>query len=155
MAFSAAAVNDLFAAVVSHAQTLGVFDRVNQHEPKSAPGAGLSCSFWLESVKPEGRASGVNITSGVITISARVYQSFLSKPEDGIDPNVLSAVSALLNAYSGDFTLGDTVMAVDLLGMYGTSLSAQAGYLEQDGKMFRVMECTVPIIVDDIWGQAS
>jgi hypothetical protein len=43
---------------------------------------------------------------------------------------------------------------VDLLGSAGAPLSAQAGYLNQDGRLFRVMTLTLPIIVNDVWDQA-
>lgn len=154
MTFDAAAIDALFAAVTSKALSLAVFDRVTGHEPKNAPGRGLSCAFWLESVRPAGRASGLNITSGVITFGARIYQSFLTKPEDGIDPDVLAAASALLAAYSGSFTLSGTVLAIDLLGAYGPPLGLQAGYTEQDGKHFRITDITIPIVIADLWGQA-
>jgi hypothetical protein len=43
---------------------------------------------------------------------------------------------------------------VDLLGQFGTPLSAQAGYVNQDGRLFRIMTITLPLVVNDVWGQA-
>jgi len=34
-------------------------------------------------------------------------------------------------------------------------LSALAGYLNQDGKLYRVMTVTLPIIINDIWAQVA
>lgn len=153
MAFDAAAVQALFGAVQTHAQTLGLFERVNSHEPKNAPGRGLSASIWVQAIGPVARVSGLAATSGRVELHVRVYASMLKEPQDSIDPEILAAVSALLAEYSGAFTLGGTVLEVDLLGAYGTALSAQAGYLSQDGKFFRVMVVVLPIIIDNIWGQ--
>jgi hypothetical protein len=153
--FNAAAVSALFSAAVSEAQALGIFARVNQHEPKNAPGAQLSCSFWVGGIKPVPAASGLNATSGVVTLNARIYASFLAKPEDATDPLILSAACALLNAYSGGFTLGETVRDIDLLGQYGEALSATAAYMEQDGKLFRVMEVTIPVVISDLFTQEA
>ena len=155
MAFGAAAVQGLFDAAQTHAQTLGLFDRVNTHEPKNAPGRGVSASIWVQSIAPVARATGLAATSGRVELHVRVYASMLKEPQDAIDPEILSAVSALIAEYSGNFTLGGTVRDVDLLGAHGTPLSAQAGYLNQDGKFFRVMVITLPVIISDIWGQAA
>jgi hypothetical protein len=148
--FDAAAVTALFAAVESHAQTLGLFERVNIHEPKNAPGNGLSCSIWVESIKPV-RSSGLASVSGVITFKARILSNMLAEPQDGIDPQILSAVCVLMAEYSGSFTLGGTVREIDLLGAEGEQLSAQAGYLSQDSRLFRAMELTIPVVINDMW----
>lgn len=155
MAFDAAAVQALFDAARTHAQTLGLFDRVNTHEPKNAPGRGLSASIWVQAIAPVGRASGTGAVSGRVELHIRVYASMLKEPQDSIDPEILSAISTLMGEYSGAFTLGGTVRNIDLLGMHGTPLSAQAGYLNQDGKFFRVMVLTVPVIINDMWTEAA
>lgn len=142
-------------AAVSHAQSLGVFESVNAHEPKNAPGSGLRAAVWAQSVQPL-QASGLSQTSGRVELSVRIYQNMLSEPQDAIDPAVLTAAAALMGAYSGDFELGVAgVRFVDLLGAYGTALSAQAGYLNQDGKLYRVLTITLPVIVNDLWDQAE
>jgi hypothetical protein len=155
MSFDDAAVRTLLDEIVSHAASLGVFDRVASHEPKNAPGSGLSCSVWADAIAPLARASGLASTSGRIAFSVRIYSSMLAEPQDDKDREILTATSALMGAYSGDFTLGGNVRAVDLLGMYGTPLSAKAGYLNQDGKLFRVMEITLPVICNDMWDQVA
>jgi hypothetical protein len=154
MAFNDAAVRDLFDKVVSQAMTLGLFDTVNSHEPKSAPQNGTWCSIWVQNIRPV-RSSGLNSTSGVVELRARVGASFMQKPEDSIDPNILSAASTLISTYSGGFTLGGTVREIDLLGETGTPLSAVAGYISIDNKMFRVMEVTIPVLVNDMWTQVA
>ena len=151
MAFNQAAVNTLFDKVQSHAMTLGIFETVNTHEPKSKPGSGLRYAIWVQSIIPVARASGLASTSGSVTLNGRIYSSAFQQPYDSIDPDMLTATTTLLGAYTGDFDLGGTVMAVDLLGMYGRSLSAQAGYLTQDAKILRIFTVTVPVIINDLW----
>jgi hypothetical protein len=144
---------DILDSVVSHAAASGWFEAVNSHEPKSAPGAGLTCAVWVERIVTL-RSSGLASTSGLLVLNVRVYSSFIQQPEDAIDPNLVAAVDDLLTAYSGDFTLGGHVRNVDLLGSSGTPLSARAGYLSQDNKNFRVMTIELPLIVNDIWSQS-
>jgi hypothetical protein len=149
MAFDAIAVRNLLDAVVSHAQGLGQFDRVNYHEPKNAPGRGLSCSVWVQSIEPV-TSSGLASTSGRVTLNARIYTSMTAEPQDDIDKQILAAATVLLGEYSGSFTLGGTVRDIDLMQM-----GAQAGYLQQDGKVFRVMVVVLPIIINDLWTQVA
>ena len=152
MSLDAAAVLD---QVVSHAMALGVFERVNGHEPANAPGHGLTCAVWADSIAPLPAASGLSATSARVVFNVRLYASALQEPADAIDPNMITAVDQLMSAYSGDFDLGGEVRNVDLLGQGGIPLSAQAGYLQQDGHLYRVMTLVLPLIVNDVWEQVS
>ncbi|MBD9723446.1 hypothetical protein PV755_45415 [Streptomyces caniscabiei] len=142
-------------AVQSHAGASGYFETVNGHEPKNAPAAGgLTAAVWADRVTAL-RSSSLNSVSVLLVFNVRIYGSAQSEPADAIDPNMLAAVDALCAAYSGDFTLGGLVRSVDLLGSNGTPLSVQAGYLSQDGSLYRVMTITVPCIVNDLWEEVA
>jgi hypothetical protein len=134
---------------------LGLFERVNTSEPKNAPGNGLTAAVWLQMVSPVAAASGLAATSARVEFMLRIYSNMLQEPQDAIDPEILSAVDVLMGAYSGDFDLGGTVRNVDLLGAHGVGLSAVAGYLSVDNKMFRVVDVTLPLIVNDVWEQVA
>lgn len=140
-------------ALESHAVASGHFERVNRHEPKNAPGNQLTAAIWVQRIAPAALASGLAATAALLVVNVRVYSNMLAEPQDAIDPNVMGAVDALMTAYSGDFTLDGLVRNVDLLGAHGEGLSAQAGYLEQDKKMFRIVTLTVPLVVNDVWSQ--
>lgn len=155
MSFSQAAVNQLFDSIVSTCLTLGVFESVNQHEPKTAPQAGTYAAVWVDSITPVARASGLNATSGVVVFNVRCYSSMLQQPLDAIDPGLTTAAMTVMDAFSGDFTFGGTVRDVDLLGMYGQPMGGRAGYINIDGKMFRVFTITIPVIINDLWTQVS
>lgn len=146
-------VEALTDALVSHALTLGEFERVNEHEPKVAPGNGITMAVWVERIEPV-RSSGLNSTSIRMAYNARLYTSMLSEPQDAIDPALVKALSAFLTLVSSDFTLDGLIRQVDLLGAYGTPLSAQAGYIEQDKRLFRIYTVTVPLIINDSFDQA-
>jgi hypothetical protein len=151
--FNDEAVMTVFDKVVSYALATGRFDHVNQHEPKSAPGHGLECSVWMNTIVPT-RSSGLNAVSGVVTLYARIYTNFRKQPYDMIDPEVMSAVADLIGALVGDFDFGGAVnvRAVDLLGAWtNVPLSAAAGYVEIDRQMFRVMTITIPIVINDMF----
>lgn len=139
-------------SIQSHALASGLFEQVNGHEPKNAPGNGLTAAVWVQTIAPVS-SSGLALTSARFVFTLRIYSGFLQEPQDAIDPSIITAADVLMTAYSGDFQLGGDVRNIDLLGQTGTPLSAQAGYLNQDGKLFRVVDITLPVIVNDVWAQ--
>lgn len=147
-------VGELFDALVSMCQRLGVFDKVNQHESKIAPGNGISAGIWLDTLGPA--SSGLASTSCRPIYVIRVYQNFLSEPQDAIDPSVWSAVDLILNEINGDFDLDlNYVRMVDILGAEGEPVSCQAGYVDIDNKLFRVVTITIPVVLNDTWLQSA
>jgi len=138
----------------------GLFRKVNRHEPKSSPIAkvggqsGIVVAVWLQRVLPVPLGSGLTSTTGLVVMMIRMYTPMMTEPADEIDPDVLTATSALLELFSGDFTLDGNVRNVDLLGQTGQSLSAQAGYITIGKDPFRIMDITLPLIVNDVWDQA-
>lgn len=161
MPFSQEQGQALFTAIQSGGQKLGVFDQVVTHEPKSAPQGLPALAVWLAPVTPLGTASGLGATSGRISLAGRIYIPDTTKPEDVVDAKLLGLISALFGWVTGGFTLIDPVtsqplvMEVDLLGHFGEPLAAVPGYLEQDGKFFRVANLTIPLIVSDLWQQVA
>ncbi|MDQ7910258.1 hypothetical protein RB614_37770 [Phytohabitans sp. ZYX-F-186] len=144
-------------ALASHAAASGHFDRVAKHEPKNAPGMGLSASIWVQHIGPA-VGSGLKSTSGLVVMNLRVMSDMVQEPQDDIDPLVMAAVDDLMAAYSANFTLDGLVRCVDLLGMSGTALRADAGYLQiggTQGGMYRVMVITIPLIINDAWEQSA
>src|SRR5258707_1115902 len=155
MAFDAAAVLDLFDKVTSHAASLGLFDsQVGTHEPKNAPGNGLWCAIWVQGIGPI-PSSGLASVSGRVELRARIGSSMLQEPPDSVDPAIPAAPTDPAGGYAGHLTLGATVRAIDLIGMHGTPLSAQAGYITIGQQMSRVIEITLPILINDMWSEIA
>ena len=151
MAFGA---QTLFNAIESHAKASGLFDSVNTFEPKSAPSGKLHCAIYVSTLAPVAIGSGLAATTGVLTIMARIYLPMKQEPQDKIDPIIVAATDTLLEDFSGDFTLGGNARNIDLLGQTGESLSARAGYITPDKTIYRSMDITIPIVVNDVFTQA-
>lgn len=147
-------IDEILDAVVSHAQRLGVFEKVNQHEPKNAPGNGLSAAVWVDRIEPT-RGSGLDSTTIKITFTMRLFTNMIQEPQDMIDPQMVKAVDLLLASFSDDFTLDGLIKNVDLLGSTGPGLLAQAGYVRIGSTLFRIMDITVPCMVNDVWEQGA
>jgi regulator of RNase E activity RraA len=79
----------------------------------------------------------------------------LQEPQDAIDPQVCDAADDFMGRVSGGFTLNGLVRDVDLLGEYGTGLSAQAGYIRVQQSEYRCMTITIPLLVNDVWTQGA
>lgn len=155
MSLTAANVLTIFNAMQTHALASGLFEQVNTHEPKTHPAGRLIAAIWVDNIGPEPGGSGLAATNVRIVFNVRLYQNMLSEPQDAIDPALLSATAALMEDYSGDFTLGGNIQSVDLLGKSGIPLQAQAGYINADGKLMRVVTITVPTIINDAWTQTA
>jgi hypothetical protein len=145
---------DIMDAACAHAAASGWFDTVSGHEPKNPPGRGLSAAVWVEEVEPIPGRGGLDQTSALVTLSVRLGMNMTSEPQDDIDPTLLAAADDLMRAYSGDYTLGGLITAVDLLGSYSKGMLGKAGYLDHSGVMLRVFVITLPLIVDNLWTQA-
>ncbi len=154
MALTADTIQSIFDAMQTHVAKSGHFEKVNTHEPKKAPGSGLSAAIWIDHHGPQPGESALDKTTWRLVFNVRIYTNFISEPQDAIDPMMLTATSALMEAYSGDFTLGGIVKNIDLLGAGGVPLQAQAGYMNQDNQMLRISTITVPVVVNDAYTQA-
>lgn len=146
-------INGLLDAVVSHAMASGHFERVNQHEPENPPGHGLTCAVWANRIIAL-RSSGLNSVSTLVAFDVRIFSPMFDPP-DAIDPTMVAAVDSLCAAYTGDFTLGGLVRQIDVLGAHGQPLDVRAGYLQQDGTKYRVMDIALPCIVNDLWEEVA
>ena len=148
-------VAGIIASIESHAEQLGIFERVNTNEPKNAPGKGLSCAIWVDQMSPDVGGSGLAIVAVRLTLTVRILKPMLALPYGQIDPDILTATDTLMAAYAGAFTLEGQVKAVDLLGQGGAPLSARAGYVTIEKQMFRIMDITLPLLTNDQWTEVA
>lgn len=147
--FAAADADALFSAIRSTAKQLGVFSATIGHDPENAPPSGVSCSIALGGVKPV-TTSGLAAVSGQVTLTVHVWSFAQARPLDDVDPQVLAATCSLMGAFAGGFTLGGLVREVDLFAM-----DAKPGYVNFQGKEFRTMTITLPIVINDMFAEVA
>jgi hypothetical protein len=140
-------------ALTSHAAQLGLFEQVLAHEPKSAPPSTTYVVF-VDQIVPFKERSGLDTVSAVVLYMGRVYLDFIQQPEDRIDTDMLMALDALMTAYIGDLDLGDQDVELDVLGQYTTGVISKAGYIKHDNTLYRVVDISLPVIVNDVWTEA-
>lgn len=132
------------------------FAVINGHEPATPLDSGLTAAVWMQKIGPSKKFSGLSATAASVIFMMRIYTPAVTADLDAIDPAVGDAVSAMIGLLSGDFTLGDTVFAVDLLGMNGVQLDAKAGYTNIAGPpatLYRIMDIVIPLVIDAVWTQ--
>lgn len=148
-------IDAILDACTSIGAASGYFSAVNGHEPKSPPSSELTYATWVQRTRPIPAASGLDRTSGLVVINGRIYMSMVAEPQDYIDPQMTKATSALMAAYSGQFTLGGLIKNIDLLGAHGFPLESMAGYLTINTTKYRVMTLTIPCVVNDLFTQTA
>lgn len=144
----------IMAAAQSKVARLGEFEGILFHEPKSAPDSNTA-AMWVDRLAPIAQASGIDAVSGLLVIQCRIYNRFNGEPRDEIDPEVVEAASAVIGAFVGGFTLGQLIRNVDIFGAYGFPLAAPAGYVNQDGTLYRVMTVQIALVVNDLWSEVE
>lgn len=157
MALDQAAISAVYNAVLSHVHASGEFGAVNGHEAASAPPAGApTASVWAAYLGP-GPGSGLASTDALLVVNVRVYSPVMVQTReqaDAMDPRLLAACSAVIGRLEGDLDLGGNARCVDVRGMSGRRLEAQAGYIEVGGKLCRILDLTVPVIINEAWVEA-
>lgn len=147
-------------ALLTVAQETGLFTQAKIGESKSAPSnEGLSLDVFGMTMTPLAENSGLVAASARVEFQLRIMKDMMTQPQDSIDFDVLAAADELINAFAGGYTLDGEVFAVDVLGAYGESLRAAAGYITiggasgqgGGGRTFRTMDVFVPIVIDNCW----
>jgi len=91
---------------------------------------------------------GATQESHVVVV--RLYRPVLREPVADGERELAIAASELLEDLAEDFTLGATVREIDVAGgQGGVSLGSEWGHIEMGNLMYRVVDITVPVIVDD------
>lgn len=141
-------------ALVSQCLALGVFDRVNDHEPQGAPpGSGVTAAVWLDQAQPAQAASGLASVSMRVSFQVRIYIPTPVSLYGAIEQGILDAASKTYNAFAGGFTLGGKVRNVDMFGETGPGMTGAAGFVEVDGRVFRAFTITIPVIINDLYDE--
>lgn len=145
----------IFEAVRTYVSRTGLFEQVDAYQPKNAPGAGRTAAVWLVSVASV-QASGLASSTARVELAVRVYIGAEIQPPERVEYLALEATDALMNAFTGAFTLGGTInlREVDVLGAHGEPLSMTSGYVDFSGAWYRAATITLPLIINDAWTQA-
>lgn len=150
-------ISSVLDILISDAQLLGLFERVNQYESTNSPGTGLTAELvWMMGPTPMANRSGLASTSARVVYGMRIMLEFKNTPKESLDPAITNAVDLYINNLHGELALADAQGSfIDVFGMGGVPLDAQGGYLTLDQSTFRVGTITIPVIMENVWTQVN
>lgn len=141
-------------ALVSHIMTTKRFKRVNTSENRSVT-TGLTAEVWFQRLAPSPEQSGLAAVTVRLEYTIRIRSALPRGNSDQIDPEILAAVDDLMNKYCTNFTLGGVVKEVDIFGANGEGLESNSGYIKIDDVDYRVVDITLPLIINDVWDEEA
>ncbi len=126
----------------------GRFASVELGQPTAiARGTKMSAAIWLERIQVG--SVFLSVVDKIYEVNVRLYRDMLAEPQEQGEFDLALTVQDIGSDLLGDFTLGASVRNIDAAGQYGTPMSARWGYTSVAGVMFRTVDITVPIIVND------
>ena len=155
MAFNIKATLD---AISSHIARTGYVNDVRIGEPVSPPDAieKMHAAIYMASAGVVSLT--LSTTIEVHSVVVRLYRraAFGQGDDAGqVEAEMALAVSQVTSNLVGEFDLGATMRNIDIAGQYGQSLSATWGYITIGNTVFRTVDLTVPLVVDESATQAA
>lgn len=118
-------------------------------EPFSPP-VDNTCAIFFSEWAPI--KTSLATTCDVYALMVRVYVRAGMTPTDAetVETALAGAIVAIENALATDFTLGGTVRAIDFVGEEeGQRVTGKWGHVVISGTIYRCVDVSVPLIVDD------
>jgi len=141
-------VKSTLQAVASYMEASGYIRNVSVGEPKQPlEGRGLSAAIFMSSANVVELTLATTIEVHVAMI--RVYADMLREPLEANEFEMSEVVGDILSDLLGEYDLGGTIRNIDAAGQYGTAVSTSWGHIDLSGKMYRIADITLPLIVDD------
>ena len=134
----------------TYVQNLGLFSTVQIGEPKQALGQGLHAAIYMQSVSIIMIYLGGDTRESHV-VQLRIYKDMLAEytdPQNSLEAELASVVSKLMGNMLGDTDLESNIMSIDAGGMDGAAMTAVYGYIEVGGQMYRVVDVSIPLIVN-------
>ena len=142
------AVKDTLDVIRSELMTTNHFSAVEIGEPKSPPAdAKITVHLWMSSISVV--ALTLSKTIEVYVITVRVMSGMFQEPEALIETQMAEVVSRVSEELFANFSLDNKIRHIDIGGIYGVNYRADWGHADISGKLFRVADITLPLVVDD------
>ena len=139
-------VRDTLIRVETYLAGSGHFQQAQIGERKQPSPAQLSADVWMTRASVVGTTLTTTIELHVLNI--RIYRDAMAEPPADIETDLGAAASNVISDLLGEFDLGATIRNIDAAGQYGTPVSVEWGHVDIGGRMHRVADITLPLIVD-------
>ena len=136
-------------ALKSFLQTQPRINSAQIGEAHSPPSGKINAGVYMDGIRtPE---AVLDATTKVVDVVVRLYLSFTRLGEE-TELTMTQAVTELMGDIEGDFDLDGTIRNVDVAGQYGEGLAAEWGETELGGVQYRIVDVSIPLIVDSAAG---
>ena len=142
------AIKDTLKVIESKIATSGQVKTTQVGEPKSPPSNLPAAAIYMDSVRLY-RLTVDGGTGEVHTVNVRVYADMLQEPQEWNEYGLAEVAENLINQLFIDADLAGKIMAIDVAGMAGQGVEMRWGYLDVSGKMHRIVDITLPLLVND------
>lgn len=135
--------------IVTYLQGDGGVRLAQTGEPKSPP---VTSNSLFASVIMRSTSVVLVTLNGTIeshTIQIRLYRDMLAEPQKSIEVDLATAAQRIQADLAGEYDLGGGIRNVDVGGEHGQALRTDWGYVTIDQRMYRIVDITVALIVDD------
>jgi|TARA_R110002020_G_scaffold54717_3_gene152403 hypothetical protein len=132
-------------AIASFLEARGEFSLVQIGEPKSPPQGEMSAAIFASDASVVGVTLQTTVEVHEVTI--RIYRNMMDEPEEDNEIRTSQAVTGITSDLLSDYDLSSSVRNISI-GEYGRTLSANWGYMDVGGTMYRSVDISVPFIVD-------
>ena len=144
------AIRTTLEAIQSHVNSSGYVSECIIGEYTSAPmPSGLGIAASVIPMREETVMAFGATTRELHTVLLRLYRDWLSEPASSRDLPLEEAKGVILANLKGDLDLEGAAMSLDIAGMHSGGYSADWGRVEIGSTIFRVIDMTLPVIVDD------
>jgi hypothetical protein len=156
-----AGLGNAYGSLLDLVAGIGLGNEVIDHEPLSAPdGEGvIACVFPSDPMGPLAESSGLAAADARLVLTVRLMYDAMVQPQGvmprGREIELLEAFDRLMDALCADLTLGGDARSIDVLGESGEGLAGQFGYATIDRTTFRIVDVTVPVMINNVWTYGS
>jgi len=135
-------VRDTLLQMESHLRGTGYITDVSIGEPSEPPVTnGIFAAIYMDSASID--MLTLTNTVDLVNVSIRLYQQASMRTNEVRDDELDLAMIQLEKTFLGDIDLGSNVRDIQPVQMVGTF-----GYIDQGGVQFRIVDYTVPFLLD-------
>ena len=142
------AIKDTLKIIESKIKASGQVRYSQVGEPKAPPGSLPAAAIYMDSVRIY-RTTVDGGTGEVHTVNVRIYADMLLEPQEWNEYGLAEVAENLVNALLIDADLSSKIMQIDAAGMAGQGVAMNWGYLDVGGKMHRIVDISLPLLVND------
>ena len=142
------AIKDTLKVIESKIAASGQVRQTQVGEPKSPPSTLPAAAIFMDSV----RIYKMTVDGGtgeVHAVNIRIYADMLAEPQEWNEYGLAEVAENLINKLLTDADLNSKIMTIDAAGMAGQGLEMRWGYLDVSGKMHRIVDIGLPLLVND------